>query len=94
MNFDTRTVLDLINLNDDLKESLFEIILNEQMFLSDTDEFNNNVLVQSATPMIKLKLKEFLFRSQLTKMGLGIIKGTINLNNIDYKHLVLDVTSS
>ena len=94
MNFDTRTVIDIINLNDELKETLFEIILNEQMFLGDTDEFNNNVLVQAAIPVIKNKLKEFLFRKELTKMGLGILKGTINLNNIDYKDLILDVTSS
>ena len=94
MNFDTRTVMDIIHLNDELKETLFKIILNEQMFLGDTDEFNNNNLVQSSTPILKDKLKEFLFLKELNKIQLGILKGTINLNNIDYNHLILDVTSA
>lgn len=94
MNFDTRTIIDIINLNDDLKQSLFEIILNEQMFLGDTDEFNDDVLLQSVTPIIKNRLKQFLFVKELKKMNLDILKGTININNIDYKHLIKDVTTS
>lgn len=94
MNFDTRTIMDVINLNNDLKESLFEIILNEQMFLGDTDEFNDDILLQSVAPIIKSKLKQFLMVKELKKMDLDILKGTININNIDYKHLVKDVTTS
>jgi hypothetical protein len=93
MNFDTRTILDLISLNLELKECLFEIILNEQSCLDDQDVFDENVLVNSVSPIIKNKLKDFLFRKELTSMNLGILKGTININNIDYKFLIREVTS-
>lgn len=93
MNFDTRTIIDIVNLNNELKDSLFDIILNEQMFLGDNDEFNNKVLVKSVTPIIKTKLKQFMFIKELNKMGLGILKGTVNLNNINYDSLVKEVTS-
>jgi hypothetical protein len=93
MNFDTRTVLDIISLNEKLKETLFEIVLTEQESLDDIDQFNEDVLLNSATPIIKNKLKDFLFRKELTDMGLGILKGTININNIDYKSLIREVTS-
>lgn len=93
MNFDTRTIIDIVNLNDDLKETLFEIILNEQMVIGDTDEFNNRILIQSVTPMIKAKLKEFLFIKELNKMDLGILKGVVDLKNVDYDFLIREVTA-
>jgi len=93
MNFDTRTILDLISLNPELKECLFETILDEQSCLDDQDVFDENVLVNSVAPIIKDKLKDFLFRKELTSMDLGILKGTININNIDYKFLIREVTS-
>jgi hypothetical protein len=93
MNFDTRTVIDLINLNNEFKESLFEIILEEQSMIDSTDEFRDKIFIETVTPIIKSRIKDFLFRKELTKMNLGILKGTINLNNVDYKHLIEDVTS-
>jgi hypothetical protein len=93
MNFDTRTILDIISLNGELKESLFEIVLTEQESLDDKDEFNEDVLLNSAIPVIKNRLKDFLFRKELTNMELGILKGIININNIDYKFLIREVTS-
>lgn len=93
MNFDTRTVMDLINLNNEFRESLFDIILEEQSMIDSTDEFRDKVFVETVTPIIKSRIKDFLFRKELTKMNLGILKGTINLNNVDYKHLIEDVTS-
>jgi hypothetical protein len=93
MNFDTRTMIDIINLNDKLKESLFEIVLAEQESLEYQDEFNEDVLLNSAVPIIKNKLKDFLFRKELINMELGILKGTINIQNIDYKFLIREVTS-
>jgi hypothetical protein len=93
MNFDTRTIVDIISLNGELKESLFEIVLTEQESLEDQDQFNEDVLLNSAVPAIKNKLKDFLFRKELTNMNLGILKGMININNIDYKFLIREVTS-
>jgi hypothetical protein len=86
-------MIDIINLNDKLKESLFEIVLAEQESLEYQDEFNEDVLLNSAVPIIKNKLKDFLFRKELINMELGILKGTINIQNIDYKFLIREVTS-
>jgi hypothetical protein len=93
MNFDTRTVIDIINLNNDFKESLFELILEEQSMIDSTDEFRDKIFIETVTPIVKNKIKDFLFRKELTKMNLGILKGIINLNNVDYKYLIEDVTS-
>jgi hypothetical protein len=93
MNFDTRTIMDLISLNQELKESLFEIILAEHSYLDSDDEFEESALPSSVVPLIKNRLKDFLFRKELTKMNLGILKGTINLKNIDYEFLIKEVTS-
>jgi len=93
MNFDTRTVIDIINLNVVFKDALFEIILEEQSMIDSTDEFRDKIFIETVTPIVKNKIKDFLFRKELTNMGLGILKGTINLNNVDYKLLIEDVTS-
>jgi hypothetical protein len=93
MNFDTRTIVDIISLNTELRESLFEIVLTEQESLEDQDEFNEDVLLNSAVPVMKNRIKDFLFRKELTNMELGILKGLININNIDYKFLIREVTS-
>ena len=93
MNFDTRTMLDIMNLNEELKDSLFHIVLIEQESLADIDKSNEDILLNSVTPIIKNKLKEFLFRKELINMNLGILKGTININSIDYKSLIREVIS-
>lgn len=86
MNFDTRTVMDIIELNDELKDELFEIVFQEQLFCENkklnADEFSDMVM-----PSIKDTLKRF-FKRGLTEMNLSVLKGTINLNNVDYTYLV------
>ena len=72
---------------------MFEIVLTEQESLEDQDEFNEDVLLNSAVPVMKNRIKDFLFRKELTNMELGILKGLININNIDYKFLIREVTS-
>jgi hypothetical protein len=61
--------------------------------IDNTDEFRDKIFIETVTPMVKNKIKDFLFRKELTKMNLGILKGIINLNNVDYKYLIEDVTS-
>jgi hypothetical protein len=86
-------MLDIMNLNEELKDSLFHIVLIEQESLADIDKSNEDILLNSVTPIIKNKLKEFLFRKELINMNLGILKGTININSIDYKSLIREVIS-
>lgn len=91
MNFDTRTVMDIIQLNDELKDELFEIVFQEQMFSEKYDSLNMSKFADTITPLIKDALKKF-FKKGLTKMGLPVLKGTVNINNVDYTHLVNEVT--
>lgn len=95
MNFDTRTVSDLIYLNDDLR---FEIIsiLEEEEFISKKNGINTIInenrfvsagFVSVVLPSIKDCLKSFM-KKDLNKIGLSVLKGTIDFNNVDYKHIV------
>lgn len=91
MNFDTRTVMDIIQLDSELKDRLVETILEEQLFSENVGHFNTNAFIESITPLIKDHLKVFL-KNQLNKMNLSVLKGTINLNNVDYTHVVNEVS--
>lgn len=90
MNFDTKTVMDIIELNDELKDELFEIISQEHLFTEKHDMLNMNKFSHAISPLIKDNLKKF-FNRGLTGMGLSILKGTVNINNVDYTHLVNEV---
>lgn len=95
MNFDTRTINDLIQLDADLK---FEIlsILEDEKFISKKNGINNKIndskfisdgFVFVIEPNIKDCLKTFM-KKDLNKIGLSVLKGTIDLNNVDYKYIV------
>jgi len=90
MNFDTRTVMDIIELNDDLKDELFEIVFQEQIFFEKNHRLNADEFSKLVTPLIKDTLKKF-FKKGLTAMNLSVLKGTININNVDYTYLVNEV---
>lgn len=92
MNFDTRTVMDIISLNDDLKKNISETITQEQLFSENIGRFNSDEFIDSITPMIKDTLKIFL-KKNLKSMGLSLIKNHININNVDYKYLVNEIAS-
>ena len=91
MNFDTRTVMDIIELNDELKDEIFEIIFQEHLFSEKHDMLNANKFSDAISPLIKDSLKKF-FKRGLTAMGLSVLKGTININNVDYDYLVNEVS--
>lgn len=91
MNFDTRTVMDIIQLNDELKDELFEIIFQEHLFNEKYNMLNTDKFSDAISPLIKDSLKKF-FKRGLTGMGLSVLKGTININNVDYDYLVNEVS--
>lgn len=91
MNFDTRTVMDIIELSDDLKDELFEIIFEEQIFFEKNARLNTDEFSVVIAPLIKDTLKKF-FKKGLTSMNLSVLKGTININNVDYTHIVNEVS--
>ncbi len=87
MNFDTRTIMDIIELNDSLKDELFEIIFEEQIFFKKKYRLNVDEFSLMIMPTIKDVLTRF-FKKGLTDMDLPVLKGTININNVDYTYLV------
>jgi hypothetical protein len=91
MNFDTRTVTDLISLDSDLKDALRMVIDQEQLFSENIGQFNDDVFIESITPLLKDHLKSFL-KKDIKKMELPFINNMINLNNIDYKFLIEEIT--
>jgi len=91
MNFDTRTVTDLISLDSDLKDALRMVIDQEQLFSENIGQFNDDVFIESITPLLKDHLKSFL-KKDIKKMELPFVNNMINLNNIDYKFLIEEIT--
>lgn len=93
MNFDTRTVIDLITLNDSLKNKLFEVIDSELLLFNyshdverDEDEFALTI-----APLLKRHIEKF-FKVEFKKSDLFLIRKTINLKNVNYKQLVDNIT--
>ena len=91
MNFNTNLVLDLISIEADLKDKINYLIDGELLVSNDVDEFNDQLFIEKITPLIKKELNIFL-KNGLSKMGLGITRSYINLDNIDYKFLLENIT--
>lgn len=91
MNFDTRTVIDLISLDSDLQNKLRMTIDEEQLFSENIGHFNDDVFIESITPLLKDHLKSFM-KKDVKKMELPFINNLVNLNIIDYKHLIEEIT--
>lgn len=90
MNFDTRTIIDLTTLDLDVKEDLKNTIKDEQLFSEKIEQYDYDIFVSSIEPLLKDKLKFFLKRN-LKEVGLPILKGIIDINNIDYKVFVNEI---
>ena len=84
MNFDTRTVIDLISLDNELKEKLQETVDAELLVFESTDIFTDEEFINSITPHLKDYLKVSI-KKTIKLLELDFIKKMINLDNIDYK---------
>ena len=91
MNFDTRTIIDIIELSSELKKVLQSMVDNELTFLLYTNDFTDENFVNDVHPRIKYELKKFL-KSKLKIIDMQILKGMVNLNQVDYKYLVDHIT--
>ncbi len=78
MNFDTRTV--------------FEIIINslvdaEKYIYTKSGKTSENEFVRSVVPLVKDELK-FYLKHKSHKMKLGFLNKMIDLDKVDYYHLI------
>lgn len=93
MNFDTRTVIDVITLNDSLKSKLFDIIDSELLLFNYTHdvERDEDEFALTIAPLLKRHIEKF-FKVEFKKSDLFLIRKTINLKNVNYKQLVDNIT--
>lgn len=95
MNFDTRTVLDLIHLDNQLRDNILSILIEEEQLLNNNSKkksakspnIKTDFSYESAFPLIHDCIKSFL-RKDLKRIELSILKGSIDLNNVSYQEVV------
>lgn len=87
MNFDTRLVIDVITLSDELKKELQSTVDDELTFLLSTNDFTDDDFFNAVYPQVKDNLKMF-FKNKLKTIDIQILKGMVNLNSVDYKYLI------
>ena len=90
MTFDTRTVIDLIKLDQELLEDLRYTIAEEQRFSEKIEQYDYDVFVDSISPLIKDLVKSFI-KTKLKSIGLPILKGIVCVDNVDYKIFVNEI---
>lgn len=90
MNFDTRTILDITKLDLDLSEEIKKTIKEEESFSEKIQQYDYDIFVDSIIPLLKDKLKLFL-KKNLKQIELPILKGMVDINNIDYKVFVNEI---
>ncbi len=93
MNFDTRTIIDLISLDNELKEKLQDTVDEELLVFESTDIFTDEEFINSITPHLKDYLK-ISIKKNLKLLELDFLKKMINLDNIDYKKLIEYINKS
>lgn len=84
MNFNTRTVLDILILDEDLQMVLESMIEAERLIWSGDSP---SAFVKFVIPLVKDELK-FYIKNRLHRKKLGFLKKFINLDDVDYYHLV------
>lgn len=90
MNFDTRTIIDLVKLNENVTKDIRYTIVEEQRFSEKIQQYDYDIFVDSIVPLLKDKLKLFV-KNNLKEMDLSILKGSVNVDNIDYKIFVNEI---
>ena len=87
MNFDTRTVLDILILDPSLEDVLTSIIDGEKVLWAKSGKTSENDFVRSVIPLVKDELK-FYMKNRIHRMRLGFLKKMVNLDKVDYYHLI------
>lgn len=87
MNFDTRTVLDVILLDPDLESILTALVDAEKFIWIKSGKTSENDFVRSIIPLIKDELK-FYMKTRLFKMKLSFLNTIVDLDKVDYYHLI------
>lgn len=87
MNFDTRTVLDIISLDGKFAKEVEDMILEEKKLWTKAGMTSNNDFIKSILPSVKDEIKTGVIRS-LNSLKLPHISNYIDYNNVDYFQLI------
>lgn len=87
MNFDTRTILDIILIDPDLEIILTALVDAEKVIWSKTGKTSETEFVRSVIPIVKDELK-FYMKTKLHRLKLGFLRKMIDLDKIDYFQLI------
>jgi hypothetical protein len=90
MNFDTRTIIDMVNLNEDFLDDIKRIIHEESILSEKIGQYDYDIFVDSLKPTLKSELNLFL-KKKLSQINLPILKGLIDINKIDYSIFVNEI---
>lgn len=88
MNFDTRTVLDIILLDQSLEDILTAIVDAEKTLWISSGKTSENEFVRFVTPLVKDELKFYMKNRIHRVMQLGFLKKMVDLDKVDYYHLI------
>jgi hypothetical protein len=87
MNFNTRTVLDLFILDPDLEIVISALVEGEKILWDDLNNTSQNDFVRSVIPLVKDELK-FYMKTRVHRLKLGFLKKMVDLDKVDYYHLI------
>lgn len=87
MNFDTRTVLDLMILDPDLERNVSAIVDGEKFLWTLSGKTSQNEFVRSVIPIVKDELN-FYMKTRLYRIKMESLKNLIDLEKVDYYHLI------
>lgn len=87
MNFDTRTVFDLLILDPDLEIIINSLVDAEKYIYTKSGKTSENEFVRSVVPLVKDELK-FYLKHKSHRMKLGFLNKMIDLDKVDYYHLI------
>jgi len=88
MNFDTRTVLDIIILDPSLESILTALVDGEKILWVKSGKTSENEIVRSVIPLVKDELKFYMKNRIHRVMKLGFLNKMIDLDKVDYYHLI------
>lgn len=87
MNFDTRTVLDILTLDGTFAREIEALILEEREMWKKAGKTSNNDFVKSVIPLVRDSIRTGVIQS-LNSLKLPHISKYINYGNIDYFQLI------
>ena len=88
MNFDTRTILDVIFLDPDLESILTALVDAEKVLWVNSGKTSENEFVRSVIPLVKDELGFYMKNRIHRVMKLGFLKKLVDLDKIDYYQLI------